>query len=461
LHSGDGGAKCGKVDRFVSRGMVYKELSGHRFPDDDLEMVNHADNKQTLLEFGIVAPADVARMFATDKRWYQDAMMRRFVLMFFLTGGYFVVELVVGLAIGSLALLSDAFHMLSDLMGLVVGFWAVRLSRSSKGLNTFHFGRAEVVGALVNSTFLVSVCFTLSLEAIERLFEAGEESKLDNNGVTLLIVATIGLLMNIIGMVIFGSHGHSHSHGGHGHSHGPSEEDALVAEEVRVRLLRNDDHGHGHGHGDHGHGHGHGKKSPTRNLNMHGVFLHIMGDALGSVAAITSGLVIWLSSSEYRALADPICTLVIACIILSSAFPLIRQTLHIALDSVPESVNMDRLNAELTKLPGVETIHDLHVWSISPNRILGSLHVVLKDTTDANIVLVQMKMICHKFGVHSTTIQPEFVGQQFKITEGQCIEPLCRSDACLNAFCCVPTDSSTEPIVTLPGVPPAETNPPV
>eukprot|EP00300_Choanocystis_sp_HF-7_P005623 c14181_g1_i1.p1 GENE.c14181_g1_i1~~c14181_g1_i1.p1 ORF type:complete len:596 (+),score=127.17 c14181_g1_i1:70-1857(+) len=406
LRSSVSAEACGEVQRFVSKHDLYKMLANQRANQPPPTLFT---------ELGVAPSPELLRFFTTDKaKWFHDSNLRKFSAMLFLTGSFFVVELVVGLVIGSLALVSDAFHMLSDLLGLLVGFGAVKLSRTkSNTINTFHYARAEVVGAMVNAIFLVSVCFTILLEAIERFFsilaEGGDDSKLGSNGGTLLIVASVGLGMNLIGLVIFGGHGHSHSHGGHGHSH-DDESESLV-------------------NGEH-------KHKRSRNLNAHGVFLHILGDALGSVAAIISGLIIWLGSGNYRILADPICTLVITIIIFSGTLPLIKQTLPILLDSVPKSIDMDRLRSELLAIQGVVDVHELHVWSIAPNRILGSMHVLLRDGTDANIVLIQMKMVCHKYSIHSTSIQPEFMPET--VSDYHCLEPFCNEPECLNAFCCVP-----------------------
>eukprot|EP00301_Raphidiophrys_heterophryoidea_P023962 c7634_g1_i2.p1 GENE.c7634_g1_i2~~c7634_g1_i2.p1 ORF type:complete len:709 (-),score=119.82 c7634_g1_i2:210-2228(-) len=412
------GAPCGKINRFVSRHSIYENIAKSQgLTGEDAEA-------QAFSDFGITAPPEVLRLFVSKGHWYKDKNMFRFVMMFFLTGSFFLVELIVGLAIGSLALISDAFHMFSDLLGLVVGFGALKLSTSKNlTINTFHYGRAEVVGAIINAVFLLSVSIIISLEAIGRFFSPEVES-LSKNGVTLLIVASVGLGMNIIGLFIFGGHGHSHSHGGghdHGHGHDHAEQERLV-----------DSHGH-QAHASHG------------NLNIHSMFLHVLGDALGSVAAIVTGLVIWLSHSKYRTLADPVCTLAISAIICSSTIPLIRRSLPILLDSVPDSIDLEGLKDELLKINGVGAIHELHVWSISPSRVLGSMHVTLGTNTDANVVMIQMKMVCHKYSIHSTTIQPEFMDS----TEGRasCIEPYCTTPDCLNAFCCVPTVNNARAVV--------------
>jgi len=239
----------------------------------------------------------------------------RFFAMFFLTGGYFFVELIWGIAIGSLALVADAMHMLSDFIALCVGFYAARVSKKQKTDDaTYGFSRMEVVGGLMNGTFLLAVCLSILMEAGQRFFES-ENDKLAENGQELLIVGSVGLLVNILGMFIFG---HGHGHGGHGHSHGGS---------APAPSNSGGDHGHSHGgetapsSGGHGHSHG-GGGGGEGNMNVQGVFLHVLGDALGSIAVMISAIVIIYSDSPHRFLADPICGLLITIIIALGAIPL-------------------------------------------------------------------------------------------------------------------------------------------
>lgn len=140
--------------------------------------------------------------------------------MLFMTSSFFLVEIIVGYATNSMALVADSFHMLSDIMSLIIGFFALRYSKRSQRTerNTFGWQRAEVLGALVNAVFLIALCFSILVESLKRIVEPEEI----NNPILVLIVGTVGLLVNVIGLILFHRHGHGHSHGGggHGHSHG-------------------------------------------------------------------------------------------------------------------------------------------------------------------------------------------------------------------------------------------------
>ena len=139
--------------------------------------------------------------------------------MMLLTSTFFLVEIIVGYITNSMALVADSFHMLSDVASLIVGFLALRYSTIGKRTHKYTFGyvRAEVLGALVNAVFLVALCFSILVESMKRMVipEAVDNAEL------VLIVGSVGLVVNIIGLFLFHQHGHGHSHGGgHGHSHG-------------------------------------------------------------------------------------------------------------------------------------------------------------------------------------------------------------------------------------------------
>ena len=140
--------------------------------------------------------------------------------MLVMTSSFFLVEIIVGYATNSMALVADSFHMLSDVLSLLIGFFALRYSKRSQRTerNTFGWQRAEVLGALVNAVFLIALCFSILVESLKRLVETEEI----HNPILVLIVGVVGLLINVVGLILFHKHGHGHSHGGggHGHSHG-------------------------------------------------------------------------------------------------------------------------------------------------------------------------------------------------------------------------------------------------
>ncbi|BGP57477.1 Zinc resistance conferring protein [Rhodotorula sphaerocarpa] len=162
---------------------------------------------------------------------------------------------------------------------------------------------------------------------------------------------------------------------------------------------------HGHSHGGHG-GHGHGGQDGS--MNMRGVFLHVLGDALGNVGVIAAGLFIWLTDYWWKMYFDPAVSLVITIIIFSSALPLVKSASFVLLQGVPSSVPLDRLRSSIASVPGVLNVHDLHVWSLSESKIVASVHIMVKGP-DLVKVSKEIKRRFHRFGIHSSTIQPEIV----------------------------------------------------
>jgi zinc transporter 1 len=337
--------------------------------------------------------------------WHQDRDALRFVAMMALSGGFMVVELAVGVIIRSLALQADAYHMASDVIAVAIGAYAVRAAkRRHSSTATYGLTRWEVVGSLVNAVFLLSTCFTIALEALQRFSEAQETlAHLAPDVDLLLIVGGAGLAMNLIAMVVLSAgHGHGHAHGGgsggggsHGHSHGgaaPAPAPAPAASS------------HGHG-GSSGHGHSH------MSMNIQGVLLHVLGDALGSVGVIISGLVIKYTDWEWRGVVDPICSLAIVAIIVAGTVPLLRRSLNILLQKVPLHVDVAGLRARVLAIPGVLSCHDLHVWQLNDTKVIGSMHVILDRRRGASYrrITDEIKVLLHGAGVHASTVQPEFV----------------------------------------------------
>ena len=162
------------------------------------------------------------------------------------------------------------------------------------------------------------------------------------------------------------------------------------------------------GGGGGGHGHSHS------DLNMRGVFLHVMGDALGNIGVIGSALIIWLTTVPWRFYADPAISLVITAIILCSAIPLCKAASRILLQAVPPHINVDEVKEDIEKLPGIISCHHLHVWQLSDVKLVASLHVQVEfdfkgEGSKRYMELAKAIRRClHGFGIHSSTIQPEF-----------------------------------------------------
>jgi zinc transporter 1 len=336
----------------------------------------------------------------------------RLVSMFSLTTAFFFVEIIVGYLTNSMALVADSFHMLSDIAALVIAFLSVRMAPKSWSKNTFGWARAEVLGALVNAVFLVALCFSITVESLKRFYEP----ETIHNPQMILWVGTMGLIVNLVGLCLFHEHGSSHGHS-HGlsrstHSHLTDLADKDEKDEIpEISYSGAEKHaggGHGHGHG--GHGHSHGGGGSASQMNMRGVFLHVMADALGSVIVIISAIIMWQTDWEYKYYVDPGLSIMLVVLILRSVWPLLIESALILLQTVPTHIQVDSLQQKLmSKVDGILAVHEFHIWQLAGDRIIASAHIRCLNLAQYMQVAEKVKEFFHNEGIHSTTIQPEFV----------------------------------------------------
>lgn len=297
--------------------------------------------------------------------------------------------------------------MLSDVAALVVAFVSVRMSPKKWSKNTFGWARAEVLGALVNAVFLVALCFSITVEACKRFIEV----ETIHDPPLLVGVGVVGLLVNIIGLFLFhehgGSHGHSHT-GGLSHSRNrltqlaltdDNENDESYPSPPPMPPPQAQSAGHGHGHSHSG-----------GQMNMRGVFLHVLSDALGSVIVVVSALVFWLSEWKYKFYIDPALSLLLVLLILQSVWPLLRDSALILLQTVPTHIQVDAIQQRLLQnVDGVLAVHEFHVWQLAGDRIIASAHIRCRNLSEYMKIAEKVKEFFHNEGIHSTTIQPEFI----------------------------------------------------
>ena len=274
---------------------------------------------------------------------------RRLALVLALSALYLVAEVAGGLWTGSLALLADAGHMLADVGALALALFAFWLAdRPAGAARTFGWRRFEILAALANGLVLGLVAIGVGLEAVERL--ATPRPVL---GLPAFAVASGGLAVNLAGMW----------------------------------LLRG---------------------GRERSLNLRGAWLHLLGDALGSLAAMASGLAIW--AFDWR-VADPLASLAIAGLVLRSAWSLLRETVDVLLEAAPPHLDVDELRAALGAEPGVASLHDLHVWTITSGLVSLSCHVHCTPGADGHAVLVRLQaLLRQRFDIHHATLQIEPAG---------------------------------------------------
>ncbi|XP_052390460.1 zinc transporter 1 [Carassius gibelio] len=431
----------------------------------------------------------------------------RLLCMLSLTFGFFIVEVVVSRVTSSLAMLSDSFHMLSDVIALIVALVAVRFAEKTQSThkNTFGWIRAEVMGALVNAVFLTALCFTIILEAIERFTEPKEIEQ----PLVVITVGVLGLLVNLLGLCLF--HGHAGG-GGHGHSHGERKngkvrrcetlEDGRSAAEETNNLVGDNNSPNSVNHdkkkadksemcpsdsldlqinsSDPYEELDNGQDSASQ-LNMRGVFLHVLGDALGSVIVVINATIftfVWkpcppgitcenpcvdqlcagpiLNSSSAASntplhvagpcwvlYLDPTLCIIMVFILLYTTYPLLKESALILLQTVPKQIDMHQLKARLQDLEGVLAVHELHIWLLAGSRIIATAHIKCQDPTSYMDVAKRIKDFFHNEGIHATTIQPEFVSMNSESRISLC-ELSCRTQ-CAPKLCCGSADAAKPP----------------
>jgi cobalt-zinc-cadmium efflux system protein len=246
----------------------------------------------------------------------------------------------------SLALLADAGHMLSDAAALALSLFAIWAARRPARVgSTFGYHRAEILAALVNGTVLLVIALFIFLEALERIRQPPPV-----HGALMLAVACGGLAMNLIGLRLLGDSRHL-------------------------------------------------------NLNMRGAWLHVFSDALGSVGAILSALLVWLLGWFW---ADPLASMIIAIFIVYAAWSLLRETVAVLMESAPGHIDVDVVRDSLAAMTAVAEVHDLHVWSITSGMESLSAHVVARPGADPGALLGDLRtMLSQRFGIDHVTIQIE------------------------------------------------------
>jgi cobalt-zinc-cadmium efflux system protein len=262
-----------------------------------------------------------------------------------LTFGFAFVEAVGGWLTGSLALLGDAGHMFSDSAALGLAWLASWIAlKPPTRRHSYGLARVEIIVALANGLFMLAVVAGIVLEAVHRLNHPQPVA-----GGQVMLIAIVGLLVNV-GVAWNLNRGHS-------------------------------------------------------NLNSRAALLHVMGDLLGSVAAIAAGAVIYFTGWTRI---DPILSILISMLILASTFNLLREALHVLMEGVPLELDLGEIELQMARMEGVSSIHDVHIWTLSSGVVALSAHVVLHDLHGWMHVLPAMReMLNDRYGINHVTLQPE------------------------------------------------------
>ncbi|XP_010907407.1 metal tolerance protein 1 [Elaeis guineensis] len=347
----------------------------------------------------------------------RSASMRKLLIAVFLCVIFMSIEVVGGIKANSLAILTDAAHLLSDVAAFAISLFSLWASGwEATPRQSYGFFRIEILGALVSIQLIWLLAGILVYEAIARLIHKTG----DVQGVLMFAVAAFGLVVNIIMAVLLG---HDHGHGGHDHGH------------------HHDDHSHDHEHNvEHGHSHGisvtkhhsgnskhkeeceplleHAEstssqsaclketKKKQRNVNVHSAYLHVLGDSIQSIGVMIGGAIIWYKPA-WKVI-DLVCTLVFSVIVLITTIKMLRNILEVLMESTPREIDATRLEKGLCELDSVVAIHELHVWAITVGKVLLACHVTITREADADTVLDKViGYIKREFNISHVTIQIE------------------------------------------------------
>ena len=269
---------------------------------------------------------------------------------FLIIASFMVVEVIGGLLTNSLALLSDAGHMLSDALSLAIALIAFKLAeKAASHEKTFGYKRFEILAALFNGATLVLIALYIFYEAILRFQNPPEVASMG-----MLAISGIGLLVNII---------------------------------VAVYMFKSGD--------------------TEENLNMRGAFSHVISDMLGSIGAIIAALLIIFFGWQW---ADPVASVIVALLVLRSGIGITRSAVHVLMEGAPASVDLQAVRTEIEGLPDVINLHEIHVWSITSDYVAMNAHVAVADSMTVAESSALLEKIRHKLlhqGIHHVTIQIE------------------------------------------------------
>jgi cobalt-zinc-cadmium efflux system protein len=280
-----------------------------------------------------------------------ESNLKRVMIALVLTGTFMFVEIVGGILSGSLALLADAGHMLTDTMALALAAAAFHVStRPPGGSLTYGYQRFQILAAFVNGLSLLFIVGWILYEAVERFV-----TPRDILGETMLVVAAAGLVVNIISFAVLHT-------------------------------------------GD------------QENLNIRGAALHVAGDLLGSVAAIVAAIVIIYTGWT---LIDPILSVAVAMLILRSAWSLLKRSAHVLLEGAPDWLDVaDMQERVVANVPGVSGIHHVHVWGLTPQQLMLTMHVTLADNvpSQSDVVRRVKAFVEQEYGIGHSTVEVEIDG---------------------------------------------------
>ena len=294
---------------------------------------------------------------------------KSFKLVLILTSSYFVIQIIAGVKIGSLAVISDAGHMLLDVAGLVMALLAISFTQKpATPTRTFGFYRGEILASLLNSIFLILLSVFILIEGLQRIIHPAPVS-----GLPMIIVASIGLAINLVGVRILSR--------------------ARVNKKRIQKDYEVDDYNKVK------------KQVSEENLNVHGAYLEVFADSIGSAGVIVAGIIIYFTGFY---LADPLISIGIVALIVPRTWLLLKKAIHILIEGTPIHLCHEEIKNSILNVRGVTGVFDLHIWTISSGIHALSAHVVIMENKKSSDILQEINSILEKgYDITHATIQIE------------------------------------------------------
>ncbi|GMI66022.1 metal tolerance protein A2, METAL TOLERANCE PROTEIN 3, ARABIDOPSIS METAL TOLERANCE PROTEIN 3 [Hibiscus trionum] len=392
----------------------------------DVPTVEISQGRNTICEGAVCGFSDAQTSSKDVKE--RAASMRKLLVAVMLCIIFMSVEVVGGIKANSLAILTDAAHLLSDVAAFAISLFSLWASGwEATPRQSYGFFRIEILGALVSIQLIWLLAGILVYEAIARLIHDTGEVE----GFLMFAVSAFGLVVNIAMALLLGhDHGHHHGHGGneHGHhDHSHSHDSEPPNRGLSITSHRQHHHYHdsksklddGHPHHTHEVDHQEpllksceqGSESGVpqkqeRNINVQGAYLHVLGDSIQSVGVMFGGAIIWYKP-EWKII-DLICTLIFSVIVLGTTIRMLRNILEVLMESTPREIDATRLEKGLCEMDGVVAVHELHIWAITVGKVLLACHVLIRPEADADMVLNKViDYIKRDYNISHVTIQIE------------------------------------------------------
>ncbi|XP_011032230.1 PREDICTED: metal tolerance protein B-like [Populus euphratica] len=374
--------------------MEHEEVSILRSEDlNDIEMAIASKERSILpiepqLTYSPVCTFNKQESFTVEsEERSKSAMKLSGLIIFYLI--VMAVEVIGGVKANSLAVITDAAHLLTDVAGFSVSLftvWATGWEATSH--QSFGYGRLEVLGALLSVQLIWLISGFLIYEAIDRILHKNAGV----NGGLMFAIALFGFIINFI-MVVWLGHDHSHHachvHN-HDHTHNHEREDLCAADEGGETKLAS--------------------SSPVNtkilNINIQGAYLHVMADLIQSVGVMIAGAVIWAKPDWL--VVDLICTLLFSTFVLFTTLPMLRDIFCILMESTPREISVSRLESGLKCIKGVQDVHNVHVWSLTVGKPVFSCHVIAEPGASSTEILHRIWDYCERtHRIHNVTVQIE------------------------------------------------------